>query len=100
MPLLPVSVEITYGLERILMSLQVWVCLSILFLKYLLQTSLSYIVSRNSVWKTSKFLIFLPRGLHLISKVFCLTLCQGVDHFKKIQYAPGITYGELFLENE
>lgn len=25
---------------------------------------------------------------------------QGVDHFKKIQYADGITYGELFLENE
>ncbi|XP_057817373.2 glycine--tRNA ligase, chloroplastic/mitochondrial 2 isoform X1 [Cryptomeria japonica] len=44
--LMPVSVEITYGLERILMSL------------------------------------------------------QGVDHFKNIQYAPGITYGELFLENE
>ncbi|KAK6918661.1 Glycine-tRNA ligase, beta subunit [Dillenia turbinata] len=44
--LLPISVEITYGLERILMSL------------------------------------------------------QGVDHFKKIQYAEGITYGELFLENE
>ncbi|CAM8937940.1 unnamed protein product [Rhodiola kirilowii] len=42
----PVSVEITYGLERIIMSL------------------------------------------------------QGVDHFKKIQYADGITYGELFLENE
>ncbi|KAH9733452.1 glycine--tRNA ligase 2 [Citrus sinensis] len=42
----PVSVEITYGLERILM------------------------------------------------------LLQGVDHFKKIQYADGITYGELFLENE
>lgn len=46
LPLLPVSVEITYGLERILMSL------------------------------------------------------QGVDHFKKIQYTEGITYGELFLENE
>ncbi|KAK4379487.1 hypothetical protein RND71_001349 [Anisodus tanguticus] len=45
-PVMPVSVEITYGLERILMSL------------------------------------------------------QGVDHFKKIQYADGITYGELFLENE
>ncbi|KAG8391511.1 hypothetical protein BUALT_Bualt01G0195300 [Buddleja alternifolia] len=44
--LTPISVEITYGLERILMSL------------------------------------------------------QGVDHFKKIQYADGITYGELFLENE
>lgn len=44
--LMPVSVEITYGLERILM------------------------------------------------------LLQGVDHFKKIQYANGITYGELFLENE
>uniref|UniRef100_A0A5B7BMJ6 glycine--tRNA ligase n=1 Tax=Davidia involucrata TaxID=16924 RepID=A0A5B7BMJ6_DAVIN len=44
--LLPISVEITYGLERILM------------------------------------------------------LLQGVDHFKKIQYADGITYGELFLENE
>ncbi|ONI22483.1 hypothetical protein PRUPE_2G132400 [Prunus persica] len=44
--LAPVSVEITYGLERILM------------------------------------------------------LLQGVDHFKKIQYADGITYGELFLENE
>nr|POE55780.1 wall-associated receptor kinase 5 [Quercus suber] len=42
----PISVEITYGLERILM------------------------------------------------------LPQGVDHFKKIQYADGITYGELFLENE
>ncbi|WRX11074.1 Glycine-tRNA ligase [Theobroma cacao] len=25
---------------------------------------------------------------------------QGVDHFKKIQYADGITYGELFLEND
>ncbi|KAL3651134.1 Glycine--tRNA ligase, chloroplastic/mitochondrial 2 [Castilleja foliolosa] len=44
--LMPVSVEITYGLERILM------------------------------------------------------LLQGVDHFKKIQYTDGITYGELFLENE
>eukprot|EP01018_Ginkgo_biloba_P005916 Gb_10676 [translate_table: standard] len=44
--LMLVSVEITYGLERILMSL------------------------------------------------------QGVDHFKNIQYAPDITYGELFLENE
>ncbi|KAG9452154.1 hypothetical protein H6P81_005058 [Aristolochia fimbriata] len=44
--LFPVSVEITYGLERILM------------------------------------------------------LLQGVDHFKKIKYAEGITYGELFLENE
>ncbi|KAI4295473.1 hypothetical protein L6164_035518 [Bauhinia variegata] len=42
----PVSVEITYGLERILM------------------------------------------------------LLQGVDHFKKIRYSDGITYGELFLENE
>ncbi|KAJ4847612.1 Glycine--tRNA ligase, chloroplastic/mitochondrial 2 [Turnera subulata] len=42
----PISVEITYGLERILM------------------------------------------------------LLQGVDHFKNIQYADGITYEELFLENE
>ncbi|MCL7046918.1 hypothetical protein MKW94_006110 [Papaver nudicaule] len=42
----PVSVEITYGLERIIM------------------------------------------------------LLQGVDHFKKIKYADGITYGELFSENE
>eukprot|EP00271_Cylindrocystis_brebissonii_P004542 TRINITY_DN16276_c0_g1_i1.p1 TRINITY_DN16276_c0_g1~~TRINITY_DN16276_c0_g1_i1.p1 ORF type:complete len:1229 (-),score=224.72 TRINITY_DN16276_c0_g1_i1:927-4613(-) len=46
MPVTPVSVEITYGLERIIMSL------------------------------------------------------QGVDHFKDIVYAPGVTYGELFLENE
>lgn len=46
MPLMPVSVEITYGLERILMAV------------------------------------------------------QRVDHFKNIKYAPGITYGELFLENE
>ncbi|XP_008776005.2 glycine--tRNA ligase, chloroplastic/mitochondrial 2 isoform X2 [Phoenix dactylifera] len=44
--LMPISVEITYGLERILM------------------------------------------------------LLQGVDHFKKILYTDGITYGELFLENE
>ncbi|KAF3332393.1 glycine--tRNA ligase 2 [Carex littledalei] len=29
-----------------------------------------------------------------------LILLQGVNHFKKIQYADGITYGELFLENE
>ncbi|CAB41128.1 aminoacyl-t-RNA synthetase [Arabidopsis thaliana] len=46
LPLSPVSVEITYGLERIIM------------------------------------------------------LLQEVDHFKKILYADGITYGELFLENE
>jgi hypothetical protein len=32
--------------------------------------------------------------------VLCYCIIQGVDHFKKIQYAPGITYGELFLENE
>lgn len=42
----PVSVELTYGLERILMSL------------------------------------------------------QGVTHFKDITYAPGITYGEVFGQNE
>lgn len=42
----PVSVELTYGLERILMAL------------------------------------------------------QGVDHFKKIQYAPGITYEEVLGQNE
>ena len=28
------------------------------------------------------------------------TYLQGVDHFKKIMYTDGITYGELFLENE
>ena len=42
----PVSVEITYGLERILMSL------------------------------------------------------QGVDHFKKIAFAPGVSYGEIFAQPE
>jgi glycyl-tRNA synthetase len=42
----PVSVEVTYGLERILMAL------------------------------------------------------QGVDHFKKLVYAPGITYGEVLAQNE
>jgi glycyl-tRNA synthetase len=42
----PVSVELTYGLERITMAL------------------------------------------------------QGVDHFKNIQYAPGLTYGEVLLQNE
>lgn len=25
---------------------------------------------------------------------------QGVKHFKDIQYAPGVTYGEMFLQNE
>ena len=45
-PLQPVSVEITYGLERILMAL------------------------------------------------------QGVDHFAKIEYAPGVSYGELFGQAE
>lgn len=45
-PLTAPAVEITYGLERILMNL------------------------------------------------------QGVSHFKDIQYAPGITYGELFMQNE
>ncbi len=42
----PVAVEITYGLERIAMTL------------------------------------------------------QGVDHFKEIVYAPGLSYGEIFLQNE
>ncbi len=42
----PVSVEITYGLERILMAL------------------------------------------------------QGVDHFKDIRYAPGVSYGEIFAQSE
>jgi glycyl-tRNA synthetase len=46
MTLDPVSVEITYGVERIMMAL------------------------------------------------------QGIDHFKKIQYAPGITYGEVFGQSE
>lgn len=34
-----------------------------------------------------------------MTPAYCI-FSQGVDHFKKIQYAPGITYGELFLENE
>ena len=46
MPLDPVSVELTYGIERIVMAL------------------------------------------------------QGVTHFKDIQYAPGITYGEAFGQSE
>lgn len=25
---------------------------------------------------------------------------QGAKHFKDIQYAPGVTYGEMFLQNE
>ena len=25
---------------------------------------------------------------------------QGVKHFKDIQYSPGVTYGEMFLQNE
>ena len=29
-----------------------------------------------------------------------LMAMQGVDHFKDIRYAPGVTYGELFLQNE
>ena len=46
MPLDPVSVELTYGIERIVMAL------------------------------------------------------QGVQHFKEIQYAPGVTYGEVFGQGE
>ncbi len=46
LPLDPVSVEITYGIERIMMPL------------------------------------------------------QGVDHFKKIAYAPGVSYGEVFGQSE
>jgi glycyl-tRNA synthetase len=68
----PVSVEITYGLERILMLLQ---------------------VSLESLFSYSIFFPFYT--LKLLP-----THWQGVDHFKKIQYADGITYGELFLENE
>ncbi|OMO67676.1 Glycine-tRNA ligase, alpha subunit [Corchorus olitorius] len=45
-------------------------------------------------WKSS-VVTYLVYGLERI-----LMLLQGVDHFKKIQYADGITYGELFLENE
>ena len=69
--LMPTSVEITYGLERILMLLQV--------------TLMPYLMFYYS-----------------LSKFYCMfAIClQGVDHFKKIQYADGITYGELFSENE
>ncbi|KAH0980588.1 hypothetical protein GBA52_007765 [Prunus armeniaca] len=48
-------------------------------------------------------LIFIAHFLLLSFLMFAyvfLTNLQGVDHFKKIQYADGITYGELFLENE
>eukprot|EP00850_Spirogloea_muscicola_P000643 SM000002S05723 [mRNA] locus=s2:1859761:1867448:+ [translate_table: standard] len=62
MALNAVSVEITYGLERIIMSLQA--------------SSLPFPCS----------CIMRPS--------------TGVDHFKKIRYTQGITYGELFLENE
>ena len=68
----PISVEITYGLERILMLLQVRLWLFLLLIFDLI--------------------------VHFIK--FAWTNWQGVDHFKKIQYADGITYGELFLENE
>lgn len=71
--LMPVSVEITYGLERILMLLQVIV--DLLFISH------HHFTNRY------------------ISAEAC-PLLQGVDHFKKIQYADGITYGELFAENE
>lgn len=71
---MPVSVEITYGLERIIMLLQV---------SHVPPAVLLCILPPQS---------FL-REAHLNS-------LQGVDHFKKIQYADGITYGELFLENE
>eukprot|EP00850_Spirogloea_muscicola_P023863 SM000397S15169 [mRNA] locus=s397:35679:43415:- [translate_table: standard] len=70
MALNAVSVEITYGLERIIMSLQ------------------AYSLPIPS---------FLPHAA--FSCMTVLTLL-GVDHFKKIRYTEGITYGELFLENE
>ena len=34
------------------------------------------------------------------SPPFLLRSFQSVDHFKDIRYAPGVSYGELFLENE
>ncbi|WRX08943.1 Glycine-tRNA ligase, partial [Theobroma cacao] len=58
-----------------------------------------------SSWKSSVVTISVETtyGLEriLIASVFnLLKLLKGVDHFKKIQYADGITYGELFFENE
>ncbi len=29
-----------------------------------------------------------------------LSVTQGVQHFKDIQYTPSMTYGELFMQNE
>ena len=69
--MLPVSVEITYGLERILMLLQV-----------------------------SFDRRFFPYVLSIIVLNLRFFFLQEVDHFKKIKYADGITYGELFSENE
>ncbi|KAK4592657.1 hypothetical protein RGQ29_016976 [Quercus rubra] len=43
---------------------------------------------------------YLLKSLMVLSVSSCYHSWQGVDHFKKIQYADGITYGELFLEND
>ena len=36
----------------------------------------------------------------LCCPLFLLLLLQGAKHFKDIQYAQGVTYGEMFLQSE
>ena len=47
-----------------------------------------------------KYILWRPSQAAKNCTFWHVLLHQGVDHFKKIRYAPGITYGELFLENE
>ena len=45
----------------------------------------------------------LVASMHMgaVSLITCgLRHLQGAKHFKDIQYAPGVTYGEMFLQNE
>ena len=71
----PIYVEITHGLEHILRLLQVNFITFFIFLLY------CFIYFFN-----------LPKFIQVWS--------AACDHFKKIQYADGITYGEIFLENK
>ncbi|CAI5951429.1 unnamed protein product [Closterium sp. NIES-65] len=97
MPLSPVSVEITYGLERIIMSLQVralWHAGVPVEITYGLERIIMSLQGVDHL----KHIAYAP---HLNQHALPASHTPpGVDHFKRIAYAPGVTYGELFLENE
>ncbi len=105
-PLAVPAVEITYGLERILMSLQVR--------SQIVQSDCTLCATQFTACLRAR--LFTDYGCNERS-IMQMRLCrpciilragvscacapaQGVAHFKDIRYTDNITYGEMFMQNE